>query len=361
MAAPSSWMLHEIGFKRGIAIGLGIMAVGSLVFIPAAFTRSYGIFLTGLFVQGAGLTLLQTAVNPYVTLLGSPESAARRISIMGICNKVAGVIGPLVMGAIVLKGSNQLVEKLKIASGNDTMVILNELAQRVIAPYFVMAVVLFLLAIMVWFTRLPEIETDADDDFVTAGSIPKTNIFQFPNLVLGFMSLFLYVGVEVMAGDTIVPYGQSQGIALDVARKYTAFTLASMVIGYIIGILLIPKYIKQNRALVISAVIGIFFSLAAIFSKGIISVYCIGCLGLANAIMWPAIWPLAISDLGKFTKSGSALLIMGIAGGATIPLLYAYLADVLHNFQQPYWIMVPIYSFILFFAYHGHKLRSWRI
>ena len=256
MAAPSSWILHKVGFKRGIAMGLAIMAIGSLVFIPAALSRSFIIFLSGLFIQGAGLTLLQTAVNPYVTLLGPSESAATRISIMGICNKVAGVIGPLVLGAIVLKGSNQLIGQLTVVSDPDKIIILNHLAQRIIIPYIIMAFVLVMLATMVWFTHLPEIETDTEEDFIAADGSMKTNIFQFPGLIIGFISLFLYVGVEVMAGDTIVPYGQSQGIDLDIARKFTAFTLGSMLIGYVIGIITIPKYIKQEKALAISAILA---------------------------------------------------------------------------------------------------------
>ncbi len=361
MAAPASLVLHKVGFKRGIALGLTIMSLGSLVFIPAAMERSFAIFLTGLFIQGAGLTLLQTAANPYVTLLGPPESAARRISIMGLCNKVAGVISPLVLGAIVLKGSNQIVEQLKVVSGPEKILFLDNLVQRVMLPYITIAIVLALLAIMVFFIHLPEIETDTDEDFITEDGSLKTNLFQFPHVILGFISLFLYVGVEVMAGDTIVPYGQSQGIALEIARKFTAFTLGSMVIGYIIGIIMIPKYIKQEKALSVSAILGIVLSLAAIFSSGYVSVLCIGLLGLANAIMWPAIWPLAISNLGKFTKSASALLIMGIAGGALIPLFYGYLTDLVHNFQKPYWIMVPIYIFIFYYANIGHNIKRWNI
>ncbi len=355
MAAPSSWVLHKVGFKNGISAGLIVMSAGFIVFIPAALSRSFALFLSGLFVQGAGLTLLQTAVNPYVTLLGPSESAARRISIMGICNKLAGVISPLIMGAIVLKGSNKLIEQLAVVSDPSRTEILNHLAQRVIIPYIIMAVVLLMLSVMVYFTKLPEIETDTDEDFVTADGSLKTSIFQFPKLILGFISLFLYVGVEVIAGDTIVPFGQSQGISLDIARKFTAFTLGSMLIGYILGIITIPKYIKQENALALSAILGIALSVTAVLLSGYYSVLCIGLLGLANAIMWPAIWPLAIANLGKFTKSASALLIMGIAGGAIIPLLYAYLADSMHNYKKPYLIMVPIYIFILYFATTGHK------
>jgi glucose/galactose transporter len=357
MAPPSSFVLHKIGFKNGITLGLFIMAIGSIIFIPASLSRTYGLFLAGLFVQGTGLALLQTAVNPYVTLLGPPESAARRISIAGICNKVAGVISPLVLGAIVLKGANEVVEQLKVVTGSEREIFLNALAHRVIFPYVIMAVILLLLSLMMWFVHLPEIETDTEADSFSADGVKKTSLWQFPHLVLGFITLFVYVGVEVMAGDTIVLYGQSQGIALELARKFTAYTLASMVIGYIIGIIAIPKFIKQSKALAISAALGAFFALCAVFTSGITSVYCIALLGLANALMWPSIWPLAIADLGKFTKGGSALLVMGIAGGAIIPLLYGRLAD-LWNPQHAYWIMVPIYLYIFYYATKGHKIRK---
>ena len=358
MAPPSSVVLHKVGFKNGIALGLVVMAIGSVVFIPAALTRTFGLFLTGLFIQGAGLALLQTASNPYVTLIGSRESAAKRISIMGICNKVAGVISPLVLGAIVLKGANQIVEQIKIVSGPEKEIFLNSLAHRVILPYVSMAVVLTGLSLMVRYAHLPEIETDTDEESFTANGNHKTNLLHFPHLILGFITLFFYVGVEVMAGDTIVLYGQSQGIALDIARKFTAFTLASMVLGYIIGIIAIPKFIRQERALAVSAIVGFFLVLCAILFSGYASVACIALLGLANALMWPAIWPLAIADLGKFTKAGSALLVMGIAGGATIPLLYGFLADHWGSQKLAYWIMVPIYVFIFYFATIGHKVSK---
>jgi MFS transporter, FHS family, L-fucose permease len=358
MAPPSSFVLHKVGFKNGIALGLFTMAFGSIVFIPAAMTRTFGLFLTGLFIQGAGLALLQTASNPYVTLIGPRESAAKRISIMGICNKIAGVLSPLILGAIVLKGANQIAGQLTGVSGQERILFLDILAHRVILPYIIMAFVLIGLAFLVRFTHLPEVETDNEGDSFTATGAKKKNLWQFPHLILGFIAIFVYVGVEVMAGDTIVLYGQSQGILLSIARRFTSLTLASMVIGYVIGIITIPKLISQSLALAISAVLGTIFTFMAIITSGYTSVLFIALLGLANAIMWPAIWPLAIADLGKFTKSGSALLIMGIAGGATIPLLYGRLADLWNSPQQAYWIMIPFYLYILYFAAQGHKIRK---
>ncbi|MEP7170486.1 MAG: MFS transporter, partial [Bacteroidota bacterium] len=223
-AIPSSWVLKKTGFKKGMMIGLLVMAGGALLFIPAAQTRTYGLFLTGLFIIGTGLSILQTASNPYITILGPHESAAKRISIMGICNKVAGTLAPIILGAIVLSDSDTLVKTLQEMNAADKIIKLNELASRVILPYTIMAVVLAGLAMMIRFSNIPEIETEAENENSSAEKIKHTSIFQFPNLVLGVVSIFLYVGVEVMAGDTIGPYGQHQGIALSVAKNFTAYT-----------------------------------------------------------------------------------------------------------------------------------------
>jgi len=357
MAPPSSWVLHKIGFKNGMAAGLGVMAIGSLVFIPASFTRDFSLFLTGLFIQGSGLALLQTASNPYITIIGPRESAAKRIAIMGICNKVAGTISPIILGALILQGANELMESAKLMTGPEKTIILDNLAQRVILPYVIMAIVLVLLAFMIRYAHLPEVDTDNEETVTANRNSKKTAWYQFPHLILGFITLFLYVGVEVMAGDTIALYGKSLGISLDQSRYFTSLTLISMVVGYIIGIITIPRIIRQDKALAFSAILGVLFTLAALFTSGFTSVVCIALLGLANAMMWPSIWPLAIADLGRFTKAGSALLIMGIAGGALIPLLYGSLVDVIGN-QQSYWIMIPFYIFILYYALAGHKIRT---
>ncbi len=364
MALPSSWVLHKTGFKYGMALGLGVMAFGTLFFLPAAWTRTYGLFLTGLFIQGTGLSLLQTASNPYITILGPIESAAKRISIMGICNKLAGVISPLILGAIVLKNVDPL--KIKLASITDITEktgLLNEMASRVVFPYIIMAISLVILAILVRLSSLPDIDTDKDDQHInkmrTTNNEQRTTIFQFPHLLLGFLALFLYVGVEVIAGDTIILYGHSQGIGMDSARTFTSFTLTAMVIGYILSIILIPKFIRQEKALGISAILAILFSIAALITSGFTSVLMIAILGFANAVMWPAIWPLALNGLGKFTKTGSAILVMGIAGGATLPLIYGRLVDIsfIGN-QKAYAILIPCYLFILYYAFKGHKIRQ---
>ncbi|MGZ5243725.1 MAG: sugar MFS transporter [Bacteroidia bacterium] len=357
-ALPSSWILEKTGFKKGMMLGLLVMAAGALVFIPAAQSRTYPLFLTGLFIIGTGLSILQTAVNPYVTIVGPIESAAKRISIMGICNKIAGVMAPLILGAIILSDADSFTSKLATVDAAQKEIMLNELASRVILPYTVMAVILVGLALMVRFSSLPEVD-NAEGSTTNQVKSNKNNIFQFPNLVLGVIALFLYVGVEVIAADTLGTYGQTEGIPLSEAKNFPSYTLAAMVIGYIIGILAIPKFISQAKALAVSAVVGVIFSIVAIFTNGYTSVLFIALLGLANALMWPAIWPLAISGLGRFTKTGSALLIMAIAGGAILPLVYGKLADIPSiGAQQAYWMMIPCYAFILYYALKGKELAK---
>lgn len=359
MALPSSWLLEKTGFKKGMMLGLFVMAVGALLFIPAANTRTYELFLTGLFIIGTGLSVLQTASNPYITIVGPIESAAKRISIMGICNKVAGVLAPVILGAIVLSDADVLVKELEILDETQKALRLDELASRVIFPYSVMAAILVILGLMINFSPLPEIESEEGIE-EAHGTGERTSVWQFPNLVLGVIALFIYVGVEVIAGDTIGGYGLSQNIPLSEAKNFTAFTLIAMLFGYAIGIVTIPKLISQSKALAISAVTGVLFSVLIVFTQGYVSVLFIALLGLSNALMWPAIWPLAIHGLGKFTKTGSALLIMGIAGGATMPLLYGKLADVPSiGPQQAYWIMVPCYLFILYYGMKGSKITKW--
>ena len=340
MAIPSSWVLAKTGFKRGMSLGLLSMAIGTLLFIPAAKMANYPMFLFGLFVIGTGLALLQTASNPYVTILGPSESAAKRISVMGICNKVAGILSQFIFGGLFL--SSGLVG--------------NEKLNTVITPYGIMTVILIILAIWVWFSSLPEVEAE---EIKQENDSVKDSVWSYPNLVLGLVAFFLYVGVEVIAGDTIINYGVSQGFDKDVAKIFTTYTLYGMLVGYIVGILFIPKYLSQQKALNYSAILGIVFSIGTIFFTGFTSVLCLALLGLANALMWPALWPLAIQGLGKFTKLGSALIIMMISGGALLPLLYGKIADQIGDTQKAYIIMIPCYIFIYFYATIGHKKSSW--
>jgi glucose/galactose transporter len=356
MAFPSSWVLKRTGFKNGMMWGLIVMALGALIFIPAAITRTYGLFLTGLFVTGTGLALLQTASNPYITILGPIESAAKRMSVMGICNKGAGALAPLIMGAFLLKDADALIERLKTLNATQKAAELDALASRVIVPYIIIATVLIALAVFIYFSSLPEVKAEGEDEVKESNGNAKT-IFSFSYLWIGFVALFLYVGVEVMAGDIIQIYGKAIGIPLSVAKHFTTYTMLGMLAGYLMGIISIPKYFSQTTALKGSAVLGIIFSLLAIFTSGYISILFIALLGLANALVWPAIWPLTIHGLGRFTKPGSALLIIAIAGGAVIPRIWASVGARV-GYQQAFWIMIPCYLFILYFATFGYKIGT---
>lgn len=354
LAIPSSLILNKTGFKNGMALGLLVMAVGSLIFVPASLNRNFSLFLLGLFIQGAGMALLQTASNPYISILGPIESAAKRISIMGICNKTAGILSPLIVGGLVLKNAG-IIQK-QIITTADTVVkegLLNQLAFRVITPYIIMTVILLFLAVMIIKSSLPEINTDDDTtDFILS---EKKNILHFPHLLLGVLCIFLYVGVEVMAGDAIGTYGKELGMPLDETKYFTTFTLIAMLAGYITGIFTIPKYISQQRALAISALLGIVFSICIFFTNSYTAITFIGLLGLSNALMWPAIFPLAIEGLGRYTKTGSALLIMGVAGGALMPLLYTSLKDkgIFSNHTSFLICILPSYLYILYYALKG--------
>jgi len=379
MAIPASAILNRIGYRKGMSVGLFVMALGALIFIPAADARTYWLFLLGIFIQGAGMTLLQTAANPYVTILGPMESGAKRIAMMGIANKIAGMLGSVIFGALLLTGIDEVNKKLETVQGAEREQLLDTMASSVHMPYIIMAVLLALLGIMILKAPLPHVEAKGIDDADEEGGTTRTNIFQFPHLILGVIALFFYVGVEVLAGDTIIAYGLSLGMPADQAKLFTSFTLFAMVGTYALGVFLIPKYLSQTTALKLSAIFGIVISLLIVttadFTSDFTSVLLVASLGIANALVWPAVWPLALDGLGKFTKTASALLIMAISGGAILPPLYGKLVDRLfegymasgmektladstaHN--QGYWILIPSYIIILFFALKGHKIKHW--
>lgn len=372
MALPSAAILSRVGYKNGMSLGLGIMAVGALLFIPAARTTYYGLFLFALFTLATGMTLMQTAINPYIVCIGSRESAAMRISIMGLFNKGAGVVVPLVFSALMLSGMGSYSDTALAALdqvGRDAL--RSELSLRLVFPYTIMAGGLLAIMMIVNFSSLQDISVGKDED---DKSVKRFGVLQFPQLVLGALALFTYVGVEVIAGDTIGLYGRNLGVQN--FGVLTSYTMGFMVLGYLLGVVAIPRLLPQKNALLLCAVNGILFTVGVALSSSTnteISEFLVGwagvplvpntvmflaMLGFANALVWPSIWPLALEGLGKYTASGSALLIMGIAGGALLPMLYGRFSDAT-NSQAAYWVMLPCYAFILFYAVKGHKLKQW--
>ena len=352
LALPSSWILRRTGMKKGMALGLFLMAVGAVVFGQYTTARMYPGAVTGIFVIGAGLAILQTASNPYISILGPIEGAAQRIAIMGICNKAAGILAPLVIGTLVMHGMGDLAAQVAGADAATKEALLDAFAARIHDPYMLMAGLLALLALGILYSPLPEIR--AEDVNTESGTGGRTSLLQFPHVWLGALCIFVYVGVEVMAGDAIGTYGQGFGLPLDQTKFFTSLTLGGMLLGYLTGLVAIPRFVSQERYLAWSALLGVLLTVGAFLTHGFVSVVFVAALGFANAMMWPAIFPLAIQGLGRFTEYGSALLIMGIAGGAVIPQLFVQLKQQ-YDFQLVFLLlMVPCYLYILYFARRGH-------
>jgi len=368
MSVPSSYLLKKIGFKRGMMVGFWIMSAGAFIFLPAAYTRTYGIFLFGLFLLGTGLSVLQTAANPYITVLGPKERAAQRISIMGIFNKGAGILAPLIFAAVVLKATDtDLFKELATMPSGQRNAVLDELIRRVIIPYAVVGTVLFGLGWMVRFSPLPEINTEKENEELAIANADKTNIFQFPHLILGALGIFLHVGTQVIAIDTIIGYANSMQIGLLEAKVFPSYTLAVTILGYLLGIICIPKWISQVNALRTCTLLGTVFTLCIVYVSGQvrflghtadISIWFVVLLGLANSLVWAGMWPLALDGLGRFTKLGASVMIMGLCGNAILPLVYGRFAD-LFNARVAYWVLFPCYLYLVFYAFYGHKIRRW--
>lgn len=363
VSMPAAYLLRSIGFKRGMLWGFWIMALGAFIFVGAAYGRAYAGFLAGLFAIGAGLAILQTAANPYITVLGPRERAAQRISIMGVCNKAAGILAPLLFAAVILRpGDSALFQRLPMMGATERGAALDALIRRVMVPYSLVGIVLFGLGYLVRFSSLPEIETEEE----VAG---KQSLLQFPHLVLGALAIFLHVGTQVLAIDTIIGYAGSMNIPLTEAKTFPSYTLMATIVGYLTGIVCIPRYISQARAFLLCTLLGITFSLLVVLTRGRvvfgghtadISIWFLVLLGLANSLIWAGIWPLALDSLGRFTKAGASLLVMGLCGNAILPLVYGWLAD-RNGLQQAYWVLLPCYCYLFFYASYGHRIRSWAI
>ncbi|MNU27546.1 L-fucose-proton symporter [compost metagenome] len=376
MSIPSSYVLKATGFKKGMSLGLFIMAIGALIFIPAANARSFPLFLTGLFIIGTGLALLQTASNPYAAAIGPKESAARRISIMGVCNKIAGIIAIYTLGGIILKDGDALEQQLTTMDAVTKAQTLDALAQKVITPYTWIAVAFALVGLLLFFTHLPEIpDEDNAPEVQNATATQKSSVLQFPHLVIGVLALFLYVGVEVISYDTFTGFGKYLGYSLDVSKHLATYTGYTLLLGYGIGIWAIPKYISQRKALVVACILSMLLVILSVTTTGEAglktftlvgqelsipthpAVWFFALLGFSNSVMWPAIFPMAIDGLGRFTKMGSALLIMAIVGGAILPPLYGRISELNGiNVQTAYYMMIPAYLFILYFALKGYRM-----
>jgi len=369
MAIPSGYILKYFGFKSGMMFGFLTMAIGAFLFIPAGSYRIYEVFLIGLFTLGIGLSILQTAANPYVTILGGKERAAQRFSIMGISNKVAGIIAPILFAAIILKPDDKsFFENLGLLPVFEREKMLDELVQRVVFPYFSIGVILVILGIFVKLSPLPEIDSGQDADIDNKSNESKKTVLSFPYLVLGSVAIFFHVGSQVIAVDSVISYAQHYGLDFIQAKSFPSYTLTATIIGYLLVITFIPKLLSQLNALRICTCLGLILSIGVIYCSGLvdflghktdISVWFLVALGFANSMIWAGIWPLALSNLGKFLKVGASLLVMALCGNAIMPLVYGYFADT-EGLRSAYWILVPCYLYLVYYSFYGYNIKSWK-
>ena len=367
-SVPASFLLKKIGFKKGMMIGFWVMSCGAFLFVPAAITMTYELFLLGLFSIGAGLALLQSAANPYITILGPKERAAQRFSIMGICNKGAGILAPLLFAAVIFRATDSgMLDSLDTMTPEQKNIVLHELIQRVIVPYACVGTFLFLIGLFIRFSPLPEIDTEHESEELAQANSSKTSIMQFPHLVLGAFAIFLHVGTQVISIDTVISYAGTMNLNLIEDKVFPSYTLTAQICAYFIGIFFIPKFFSQLTALRVSTILGIVLTFLIIYAKGQvnflghttdISIWFVVMLGLANSLVWAGIWPLALDGLGRFTKIGASLMIMGLVGNAILPMVYGYLVDIF-NAREAYWVLFPCYVYLVFYAFRGYRLRKW--
>ena len=359
MTIPAALLLNRTGLKKGGVIGLLILALGALLFWPAALTRTYGLFLLALFTMGTALAILQTVANPFVTIIGPEESAARRISVMGVCNKFAGIIAPLVFAALVIrpqdKATMDMIGQGSLA-GQAKEAALDELVRGVIPPYIVLAILLVIFAFVFRYSALPDINPGRDNLSSSEGTDRKS-IFSYPYLILGVVALFAHVGSQQITISTIISYAQSLGMDLNAAKLFPSYTLGCILVGYLIGIITIPKYLSQQTALLICTITGLVLSILVLAFPPRASIWFLVLLGIPNSLIYAGIWPLAIKGLGRWTNLGSSLLVMALCGNAIMSLLYGLEADRLGE-HAAYWLLIPCFVYMIFYAVYGHKIRK---
>ena len=379
MAIPSSMFLNKVGYKKGMMFGLWCMSLGALLFVPAAYFRAYPLFLLGLFLLGVGLAILQSASNPYVTIVGPIESAAKRMSIVGTGNKLAGVIANLIFAAVVIRQSDRvLMQEIDagVYTGDDLNAVLDTLIRGVMTPYLVLGVALFIFGIIIRYSPLPDIDPSIVNKRSLEDDRTQKSIFQYPALILGVLALFFHIGTQMIALGTSIQYAGTMGESLaGPAQNIPSMTMFLTFIGYFLGIVFIPKLISQRNALLICSSINLILSVLIITTTGTvtflgmttdISLWYLVMMGLPNALLYAGIWPLAISGLGKHTNLGSAFLVMALCGSAIMPIVYNSFVEMniglspFHAMKYAYWILIPCFAYIVWFALRGHNIKSWK-
>jgi FHS family L-fucose permease-like MFS transporter len=370
MSIPGGKLVQKYGYKPIMIAGFLIAAVGCGLFYPAAEVRMYGLFLGALFVLGSGLTLLQVAGNPYVAILGSPETSSSRLTLTQALNSLGTTVGPLVGGSIILANLPEMPDALKAVKGYDNLpselnLILIDFLEKIDlsylqVTYIIIASVFALLGVVLYFIKLPAIG-HGEGEIDTDGEIEKSSIWGYKQLVLGAVGIFVYVGAEVSIGSHIISYlGMNEVMAMTAkqAGGYVTFYWGAAMVGRFLGTIILAKF-NPGKTLGVYGLMAISLLILSIISTGFVSMWTLLMVGFCNSLMFPTIFTLSIKGLGKYTEQGSGILCTAIVGGALIPLLFGTVADLTGgNLKLALLIPILCYFYISYFGFKGHKTRE---
>ena len=355
MSVPSGYYVDKMGYKNGIITGLFIAGLGCLLFYPAAGAHSYALFLGAFFVLASGITLLQVAANPFVTVLGSPETASSRLTLTQAFNSLGTTLAPYLGAVFILSVSQKCTDEIHSFDVQQLVTVQTEQALAVQNAYLLLAGVLFALAIIFALIKLPTIQSQSHQNEQTKTTL--ISAWHYPHLILGAIAIFVYVGSEVAIGSFLVSFlGQTHIAALSVqdAGKYVSFYWGGAMIGRFLGVALMQK-IQSSRLLAFHALAAVLLILTAIFARGDLAMWSLLAVGLCNSIMFPTIFSLALNGLGSHTGQGSGILCAAIVGGAIIPLVQGMIADNA-GLQMALFLPVSCYFYIGFYGLRYSKI-----
>jgi MFS transporter, FHS family, L-fucose permease len=357
MSIPSGSVVKRLGYKRSILVGLGTMALGCMLFYPAASQRSYELFLVALFVLASGITLLQVSANPFVAVLGPPEAASSRLTMTQAFNALGTTLAPQFGSLLILSTVVKSSEELANVSPGELAAYHAAEASSVQTPYLGLAVALVVLAVVLYLFKLPAIAPGGAQDVNAQEDSDRQNALAYPRLVFGAIAIFLYVGGEVSIGSFLVNFfGEPHigGLSESAAAKYVSFYWGGAMVGRFIGTVTLRKF-PPAKVLVVHAVGGALLVIVAMLASGPTAMWSILAVGLCNSIMFPTIFTLAIEGLGRHTSQGSGLLCTAIVGGALVPLVQAGLADAL-GVQHAFVIPVLCFAYIGWYGWRAPSM-----
>ena len=344
MGGPAGWLIGKVGYKKGIIIALGVLAIGLLLFIPASMVVSYAFFLFALFIVGTGITILQVAANPYISALGRPDKAAMRLNLAGSFNSLATSIGPAIGAALIFV---------------DASASITEKAESVRAPYIGLAIFVGIIALAISMVKLPSIipTEDKEDNAVDSDD----SVWKYSHLVLGALAIFFYVGAEVACGSILINYfglPEMGGMEEGEAAGYVSLYWSGLMVGRIVGIFALQKF-KMEKALLFVSVIAMILVITTMVATGTVALWSIVAVGLCCSVMWPCIFPLGIAGLGKVTGKGSGIMLSMIVEGAVLPVVQGALADSI-GYSLSFSVVLIAFAYLAFYAVKGHKIKNTR-